>query len=64
MVSAIALVRAPNPSPMTLTGTNSYVLDAGNGEALVIDPEPGSPLTWTQLPQTLRSGNCGSPQSR
>ncbi len=40
VVSAIALVRAPNPSPMTLTGTNSYVLDAGNGEALVIDPGP------------------------
>jgi glyoxylase-like metal-dependent hydrolase (beta-lactamase superfamily II) len=25
---------------MTLTGTNSYVLDAGNGEAVVIDPGP------------------------
>lgn len=40
MVSRIALVRAPNPSPMTLTGTNSYVIDAGRGEALVIDPGP------------------------
>ncbi|MGC2130711.1 MAG: MBL fold metallo-hydrolase [Candidatus Aquilonibacter sp.] len=40
MVSRIALVRAPNPSPMTLTGTNSYVIDAGGGEALVIDPGP------------------------
>jgi len=40
MVSRIALVRAPNPSPMTLTGTNSYVIDAGAGEALVIDPGP------------------------
>jgi len=39
-VSRIALVRAPNPSPMTLTGTNSYVIDAGGGEALVIDPGP------------------------
>ena len=27
-MSRIALVRAPNPSPMTLTGTNSYVIDA------------------------------------
>jgi len=25
---------------MTLTGTNSYVIDTGNGEALVIDPGP------------------------
>jgi glyoxylase-like metal-dependent hydrolase (beta-lactamase superfamily II) len=40
LVSRIALVRAPNPSAMTLTGTNSYVIDAGNGEAIVIDPGP------------------------
>lgn len=36
----ITLVRAPNPSPMTLTGTNSYLLDCGAGAALVIDPGP------------------------
>jgi len=36
----ITLVRAPNPSPMTLTGTNSYLLNCGAGEALVIDPGP------------------------
>jgi glyoxylase-like metal-dependent hydrolase (beta-lactamase superfamily II) len=36
----VTLVRAPNPSAMTLSGTNSYVLDGGNGEALVIDPGP------------------------
>ena len=39
-MSTIALVRAPNPSPMTLSGTNSYVIDAGNGEAVVVDPGP------------------------
>jgi len=39
-VSRIATVRAPNPSPMTLTGTNTYVIDAGGGEALVVDPGP------------------------
>lgn len=39
-MSRIALVRAPNPSPMTLTGTNSYVIDAGAGEAIIIDPGP------------------------
>jgi glyoxylase-like metal-dependent hydrolase (beta-lactamase superfamily II) len=40
MVSRIALIRAPNPSPMTLSGTNSYVIDAGGGEAIVVDPGP------------------------
>jgi len=38
--SRIALIRAPNPSPLTLTGTNSYVIDRGNGEAICIDPGP------------------------
>lgn len=31
----IAVVRADNPSPMTLTGTNSYVIDG-----VVVDPGP------------------------
>ncbi len=38
----VTLVRAPNPSAMTLQGTNSYLLDCGNGEALVIDPGPAN----------------------
>lgn len=36
----ISLVRAPNPSPMTLSGTNSYLVDAGSGSAIVVDPGP------------------------
>jgi glyoxylase-like metal-dependent hydrolase (beta-lactamase superfamily II) len=36
----IALVRAPNPSAMTLSGTNTYLIDGGNGQALCIDPGP------------------------
>jgi glyoxylase-like metal-dependent hydrolase (beta-lactamase superfamily II) len=36
----VTLVRAPNPSAMTLAGTNSYLVDCGGGEALVIDPGP------------------------
>lgn len=38
--SRIALVRAPNPSAMTLSGTNSYLIDCGNGQAICIDPGP------------------------
>lgn len=36
----VELVRAPNPSAMTLSGTNSYLIDCGNGQALCIDPGP------------------------
>lgn len=36
----IALVRAPNPSAMTLSGTNTYLIDCGNGHAVCIDPGP------------------------
>jgi len=33
-------VRADNMSPMTLDGTNTYLIDAGSGKAIVIDPGP------------------------
>jgi glyoxylase-like metal-dependent hydrolase (beta-lactamase superfamily II) len=34
----IALVRAPNPSPLTLTGTNTWIV--GRDPAWVVDPGP------------------------
>lgn len=48
----VTLVRANNPSPMTLTGTNSYVVDCGAGEALVIDPGPRLPAHIAALIET------------
>lgn len=34
------LITAPNPSPLTGPGTNSFVIGAGNGGRAVIDPGP------------------------
>src|SRR5579872_6438014 len=39
----VARVRAPNPSPMTLTGTNTYVVRGAKDQAVVIDPGPDIP---------------------
>ena len=38
----IALILAPNPGPMTLEGTNTYVVETPDG-CLVIDPGPADP---------------------
>ena len=36
-------LRAPNPSPMTLDGTNGYIVDGGDGAWIAIDPGPDDP---------------------
>lgn len=37
---SIRTILAPNPGPMTLTGTNTYVITGGAAPALVVDPGP------------------------
>lgn len=50
----VTLVRAPNPSAMTLSGTNSYLLDCG-AQALVIDPGPAIDRHLAALIEAARS---------
>ncbi len=51
---AIRRVIAPNPSPMTFWGTNSYIL--GRGEVAVIDPGPEDPAHLAALQAALAPG--------
>ena len=47
-------VLAPNPSPMTLDGTNTYVFaPPGSGEALLIDPGPDDEVHRASLTEVL-----------
>lgn len=36
----VSVVLAPNPGPMTLEGTNSYLLGGGDNGTVVVDPGP------------------------
>lgn len=55
----ISAVLAPNPSPMTLEGTNTYVLEGiDGGEAIVVDPGPaGLPDHLSAI--VTRAGDVG-----
>lgn len=47
-------VLADNPSPMTLDGTNTYVLGApGSGAAVLVDPGPDDPTHWQRVQDVL-----------
>lgn len=50
----LRVVLAPNPSAMTLHGTNSYIL--GEGRVAVIDPGPDDPAHLAALLAALRPG--------
>jgi glyoxylase-like metal-dependent hydrolase (beta-lactamase superfamily II) len=47
-------ITAPNPSPMTLHGTNSYLI--GTGEVALIDPGPNIAAHATALQNALQKG--------
>ena len=50
----VRLVRAPNPSPMTHTGTNTWIV--GTGEVAVIDPGPDMPAHLAAIEAALSPG--------
>jgi glyoxylase-like metal-dependent hydrolase (beta-lactamase superfamily II) len=43
------LVLAPNPGPMTLDGTNTWLLAAPGGRTVVVDPGPDDPGHLTRV---------------
>jgi glyoxylase-like metal-dependent hydrolase (beta-lactamase superfamily II) len=45
----VTLVRAANPGPMTLDGTNSWILTAPGGQHVVVDPGPADETHLTAL---------------
>ncbi len=54
----LARVVAPNPSPNTLDGTNTYVImDRAGGAALIVDPGPVSDLHLENVKTVLDSEN-------
>ena len=54
----VSRLRAPNPSPMTLDGTNGYILDGGNGAWIAIDPGPDDPAHIAAFVDAARSAGA------
>ncbi len=57
----VTRVLAANPSPMTLDGTNTYVVGArGSGQAVVVDPGPDDPAHLSAVEEVLtaRDARC------
>ncbi|MGK5169828.1 MBL fold metallo-hydrolase [Geodermatophilus sp. CPCC 205761] len=57
----VTRVLAPNPSPMTLDGTNTYVVGApGSGQAALVDPGPDDPAHLAAVEAALaeRGARC------
>jgi glyoxylase-like metal-dependent hydrolase (beta-lactamase superfamily II) len=57
----VTRVLAPNPSGMTLDGTNTYVVGApGSGQAVLVDPGPDDPAHLAEVEAALaaRDARC------
>ncbi len=51
-------VLAPNPSPMTLEGTNSYLVFGGDGTAIAIDPGPADRAHVERIRTVAKDGGA------
>ncbi len=51
LAEGLSVVTAPNASPMTFTGTQSYIL--GESEVALIDPGPNDPAHFEALTQAI-----------
>ena len=55
LAQGLQLILAPNPSPMTFTGTNTYLL--GDTKFAVIDPGPNDPTHLAAILDTVADGS-------